>query len=289
MSLWSGWKFSLWSLNKLQWITLFKKDTDPIPSILLWYDWSVWWEHDPTSITLEASPTAWHSSSACCLALHVRAISARAWQLVLQMKSTWVYSASLMACFPLLPKEQPSSLKGTCCLLIFNLLQAYLGVLPLSSAAQPGPPACSCYQHCRGNDTYFWQIRPWLAQCAAVGPRRPPAPPLPDVLCHSQLLTSFQQNIGLVSDELHCKWHRLAKECAGGTLQSNSPVIYLFSLSITAMGALKYLWYPVFICDQRWLSGVCICWSRDGVHINVIYMEVHDVFLTRILTVPKDF
>lgn len=68
-------------------------------------------------------------------ALHVRAISARAWQLVLQMKLTRVYSASLMACFPPLPKEQPSSLKGTYCLLIFNLLQAYLGILPLSSAA----------------------------------------------------------------------------------------------------------------------------------------------------------
>lgn len=100
-------------------------------------------------------PNSTRLSSARSLALHVRAISTRAWQLVLQIKSTRVYSAALMACFPPLPKEQPSSLKGTCCLLIFNFLRAYLDVPPLSSAAQPGPPACSCYQHCRGNYSYF--------------------------------------------------------------------------------------------------------------------------------------
>lgn len=136
-------KFPFWSLNNLQCITLWKNKTALIPSIFLWYKWNVWWEHDPTSVTLEDSPTAWDSSSAQSLALHVRAISARAWQLVLQMKLTRVYSASLMACFSPLPKEQPSSLKGTCCLLIFNLLQACIGILPLSSAAAPGPPACS--------------------------------------------------------------------------------------------------------------------------------------------------
>lgn len=136
-------KFPFWSLNKLQWITLWKNKTALISSIFLWYKWNVWWEHDPTSVPLEDSPTAWDSSSAQSLALHVRAISTRAWQLVLQMKLTRVYSASLMACFSPLPKEQASSLKGTCCLLIFNLLQAYAGILPLSSGASPGPPACS--------------------------------------------------------------------------------------------------------------------------------------------------
>lgn len=89
--------------------------------------------------------------SAYSLTLHVRAVSARAWQLVLQMKSTLVYSASLMACFPL-PAEQPGSLKGTCCLLILNLLQAYLGIclfLLLPSLAHlPVPSTCAAEKHC---------------------------------------------------------------------------------------------------------------------------------------------
>lgn len=134
--------------------------------------------------------------SAYSLTLHVRAISAHAWQLVLQMKSTLVYSASLMACFPSLPTEQPGSLKGTCCLLILNLLQAYLGIclfLLLPSLAHlPVPSTCAAEKHCM-------LLENQAMTCTVCWSS--PALSLPAVLYLSPFLTCSQQNVGVISDK----------------------------------------------------------------------------------------
>lgn len=134
--------------------------------------------------------------SAYSLTLHVRAISARAWQLVLQMKSTLVYSASLMACFPL-PTEQPGSLKGTCCFLILNLLQAYLGIclfLLLPSLAHlPVSSTCAAEKHCT-------LLENQAMTCTACWSS--PALSLHAILYLSPFLTCSLQNVGVISDEL---------------------------------------------------------------------------------------
>lgn len=195
------------------------------------------------------------------------------------MKSTLLYSASLMACFPPLPKEQPGSLKGTCCLLIFNLLQAYLGIclfLLLPSLAHLPVPAT------RAGKKHYTFLENQAVTCTPCC--SPPALSLPGVLCHSPFLACSQHNAGVVSDELHWKWHRWADKHAGGKLQSNLP---LFLLGIMVRRTLNYMWHAVFIHDNMLLTEVYISYSIAGSCTNFICISIR--VLTGILSAPKKF
>lgn len=217
----------------------------------------------------EDSPTAWDSSSAQSLALHVRAISARAWQLVLQMKLTRVYSASLMACFSPLPKQQPNSLQGTCCLLIFNLLQAYVGILPLSSAASAGPPAYSAPSAAEEMIPISSKSGHDLPMCCSWASQT------------SSTISPWRALSLLVSDLLSAEhwagfwWAvlQVAVPGKGACWRETAEQFFCYhplELAITVMRAFEYLWYPMCVCDQWWLWSAC--WSIDGMCISPIYM-----------------